>query len=68
MTAVFHVPDMSCQHCVQSITRAIQAKDANAQVSTDLAQHHVTVSNSQLDAAALLALITEAGYTPTALS
>lgn len=68
MSVVFHVPDMSCQHCVQSITRAIQAKDASAQVSIDLAQHHVTVSSSQLDAAALLALITEAGYTPTKLS
>lgn len=67
MTVVFHVPDMSCQHCVQSITRAIQAQDASAQVSTDLAQHHVTVSSNQLDAAALQALIAQAGYTPTLL-
>lgn len=68
MPIVFHVPDMSCQHCVQAITRAVQAADAQAQVSTDLAQHHVTISGSQLDAAALQALIAQAGYTPTALA
>lgn len=65
---VFHVPDMSCKHCVQSITRAIQAADANAEIATDLEQHHVTVNGSKLDAPALHAIITEAGYTPTTLS
>ncbi len=65
---VFHVPDMSCQHCVQSITRAIQAADAQAQVSADLAQHRITVSNSQLNAAALHAIIAQAGYQPSTLA
>ena len=63
--SAFTIPDMSCQHCVQSITRAIQAADANAQVAADIAQHQISVSGSTLDTAALQAIITEVGYSPS---
>ena len=62
--SAFTIPDMSCQHCVQSITRAIQAADAHAQVEADIAQHQISVT-STLDTAALQAIITEAGYSPS---
>ena len=66
--SAFTIPDMSCQHWVQSITRAIQAVDANAQVKADIAQHQINVTGSTLDTAALQAIIAEAGYSPTALA
>jgi len=39
----FHVPDMTCQHCVQSITKAVHAIEAQAHVVCDLAHHVVEV-------------------------
>ena len=66
--SAFTIPDMSCQHCVQSITRAIQAVDANAQVKADIAQHQINVTGSTLDTVAFQAIIAEAGYSPTALA
>lgn len=34
--STFSVPDMTCGHCVRSITEAIQAVAPQATVSTDL--------------------------------
>ncbi|PTT89539.1 copper resistance protein CopZ, partial [Pseudomonas sp. HMWF005] len=34
---VFNVQGMSCGHCVNAITRAVQAKDPAASVRVDLA-------------------------------
>lgn len=59
----FLVADMSCGHCVGAITKAIQAADAGARVSPDLASHKLSVE-SRLSAAVLAELIREAGYTP----
>ncbi|EKU28693.1 hypothetical protein C660_18666 [Alcaligenes sp. HPC1271] len=41
--STFSVPDMTCGHCVRSITEAIQAVAPQATVSTDLEKHQVTV-------------------------
>ena len=41
--STFSVPDMTCGHCVRSITEAIQAVAPQATVSTDLDKHQVTV-------------------------
>ena len=60
----FDVKDMSCGHCVASITKAVQAIDAGAQVNVDLARHRVQVEPVQADAAALRAAIVAAGFTP----
>ena len=35
---LFKVENMSCQHCVSAITRALQALDPAAQVCVDLAR------------------------------
>jgi copper chaperone len=61
---VFRVDDMTCGHCVSTITRAILATDRDAKVTIDLAQHLVMVEPSEADVQELNDAITEAGYTP----
>lgn len=60
------VPDMTCQHCVATITKLIQQQDPAAQVQTDLPQHTVTV-DSKLSEESLISLLEDAGYTPSNL-
>ncbi|MFC5500159.1 heavy-metal-associated domain-containing protein [Caenimonas terrae] len=63
----FEVKDMTCGHCVATITKAVKAVDGNATVRADLAAHLVTIDTRAADAAKLKAAISEAGYTPVAL-
>jgi copper chaperone CopZ len=56
-----HVDGMSCGHCVQSITKALQAADAQARVQVDLAQGLVSVE-TVLDRAAAVLAIEAAGF------
>jgi copper chaperone len=60
----FQVNDMTCGHCVSTITKALKATDKDAKVQIDLATHRVHVEPVSADAAALEAAIKEAGYTP----
>jgi copper chaperone len=60
----FEVNDMSCGHCVSTITKAVQAVDQGAKVQADLATHRVLIEPTASDAATLGAAIKEAGYTP----
>ena len=39
----FEVKDMTCGHCVSTITKALKATDKDAKVQIDLATHHVRV-------------------------
>jgi copper chaperone len=61
---VFEVKDMSCGHCVRTITEALKAADSRADVRIDLARHRVEIEPGTADAAALAGVIREAGYTP----
>jgi len=61
----FNVPDMSCGHCVKTITGAITGQDPAAKVQCDLARRQITV-DSKLSESALKSLLTEAGYPPAA--
>lgn len=61
---VFRVNDMTCGHCVSTITKAIKATDKDAKVTIDLAQHLVMVEPTEANAQDLTDAITEAGYTP----
>ena len=63
----FEVKDMTCGHCVSTITNAISAVDQGAQVQVDLATHRVTIDQTEADAAKLSDAIREAGYTPVAV-
>ena len=63
----FEVNDMSCGHCVSSVTMAVKAVDAGAQVQIDLATHRVAIQPARASAADLHDAIQEAGYTPMAI-
>lgn len=60
----FEVQDMSCGHCASSITQAVKAVDAGAEVRIDLATHRVEVEPGAANAQQLGAAIRDAGYTP----
>ena len=63
MKTEWTVEDMSCGHCVQTITKAVKASDPGALVQTDLDTHQVVVDNIR-DPDAIEAAIREAGYQP----
>ena len=58
------VPDMSCGHCVASVTNAVEAVDGVAKVEIDLESKRVNVAGNGLDQAAISQAIREAGYEP----
>lgn len=62
----FEVKDMTCGHCVATITQAVKAADPEARVEIDLARHLVQIEPARADAQALGAAIADAGYTPEA--
>lgn len=64
MTIRYHVPDMSCEHCVKSITEAVQAASTGAQVNVDLATQTVAVVGAT-EGDRIEAAIREAGYSPS---
>ena len=63
----FEVKDMTCGHCVSTITKAVRAVDQGAKVQIDLATHRATIDPTEADAAELSAAIKQAGYSPVAV-
>ena len=63
----FEVQDMSCGHCVSTISKAVLAADQGAQVTADLATHRVRIEPSASDRTRLSDAIREAGYTPVSV-
>ena len=59
----FEVGDMSCGHCVASITRATKEVDASARCDVDLAAKRVRIESTH-PATEFSAAIAEAGFTP----
>ena len=64
----FEVNDMTCGHCVSTITKALKGADKDAKVQIDLPAHRVQVEPVTADAEELADAIREAGYTPVPLS
>jgi copper chaperone len=60
----FKVDDMTCGHCVQTITQAVKGVDAGATLRIDLASHRVEIDSTKLDARRLRDAIADAGFTP----
>ena len=58
---LFKVDDMSCDHCVATIERAVKALDPGAVVTSDLETKTVDVASSA-DPSAVQAALEEAGY------
>lgn len=63
----FEVKDMTCGHCVSTITKALKGADKNAKVNIDLARRRVEIEPGASDAEELSDAIKDAGYTPVAL-
>ncbi len=63
----FEVKDMTCGHCVSTITKALKGIDRDAKVQIDLAAHRVLVEPVSADAEELLDAIKDAGYTPVSV-
>ncbi|HEU4459935.1 MAG TPA: heavy-metal-associated domain-containing protein [Methylibium sp.] len=61
---VFEVRDMTCGHCVSTVTKALKAADPDAKVRIDLATHRVEIEPVKADAQELAEAIKDAGYTP----
>jgi len=59
----FTVQDMTCGHCVATITEAVKALDPDGRCEIDLAARRVKVS-SALSADRVAAAISKAGFTP----
>lgn len=60
----FEVNDMTCGHCVSTITKAVKGEDKDATLQFDLATHRVVIEPANASAQELQHAIAEAGYTP----
>ncbi len=61
----FTLPDMSCGHCVRTVTQAVQQIDASARLDIDLPARRVRIDSPQ-PAETFAAALTEEGYPPAA--
>lgn len=59
----FHLPDMSCGHCVTTVTKTVQSLDEAAKLEFDREARKVKVQ-SEVSRAELAAALGEAGYPP----
>lgn len=61
MTIELTLPDMTCGHCVKTVTQTAQRLDPTARVRADLATHRVTIDSS-VAAEAMQAALAAQGY------
>ncbi len=59
----FQVNDMTCGHCAATITKAVKALDAAAQIDIDLTAHLVQIESVKLPQQ-IEAAIRDAGFSP----
>ena len=64
-TFTYSVPGVSCGHCQAAITAEVTGVDGVDSVDVDLDTKLVRISGENLDDAALIAAIDEAGYDAT---
>lgn len=57
---IYSVPDISCDHCVNAITKEVAAVNGVVGLNVDLEAKTVAVSGGQRDA--IVAAIDEAGF------
>ncbi len=58
----FQIDDMTCGHCVRSLTQAVHTVDPAAHVSADLARHQLSVAGTAARPEALAQAMAQAGY------
>ncbi len=61
-TYVLFIPEMTCQHCVNTITRILESNDLH-DYKFNLDQHLLTLSTDNIEKVTLL--LSEAGYEST---
>ena len=59
------LPDMTCGHCVRTVTKTVQAVDAQARLEVDLPSHTVRIESAR-EREAFAKALTEEGYAPAA--
>ncbi|WP_137920951.1 heavy-metal-associated domain-containing protein [Hydrogenophaga sp. 2FB] len=59
----FHIPAMTCGHCASKVNTALKRFDAACDIQVDLSQRKVSVRSGE-DRAALVEVLSEAGYPP----
>lgn len=64
----FEVQDITCGHCVSSITKAVRAVDEGSRVTADLATDRVRIEPTESDRSQLGDAIPKAGYTPVPIA
>jgi copper chaperone CopZ len=63
-TTVLTVPDISCEHCVRSVTEALTPNEGIQTVSVDISSKQVTVAydQSQVDIEKMKDILAEEDY------
>lgn len=56
------VDNMSCNHCVKAVTKAINDVDPKAMVTIDLAKKEVTIEGGTISQEAAIKTVDDAGY------
>ncbi|MBA4267252.1 MAG: copper chaperone [Comamonadaceae bacterium] len=57
----FHLPDMTCGHCVSTVSLTLKLADPDCEIAVDLAQHRIGVKSTE-DRETLLEALADAGY------
>ncbi len=62
----YRVPNMNCEHCVETINKALHERVSDIEVETDLDEHlvHIHFTNGHIDEAGVRETLLEAGYEP----
>ena len=56
-----HIPDMSCGHCKQAVSNAVQTVDQSATLSFDMESRHANIE-SNANTEILIKVLADAGY------
>jgi copper chaperone len=62
MTIELTLPDMTCGHCVKTVTQVAQRIDPAARVRTDLGTHRVQIDSDAAGREAFEAALAAEGY------
>jgi copper chaperone len=62
MSIELTLPDMTCGHCVKSVTQAALRVDPAARVATDLGNHRVVIDSEKAPREAFEAALAAEGY------
>jgi copper chaperone len=60
----FHIPDMSCGHCLATVEKAIHTLDPEAQIDFDMEARRIEL-DSRATAADVRSVLAAAGYSAT---